>query len=56
MRDGVIVTSQVRIISLRRVRSAPMGTVVSRNVRRAVRRSLAHHLGLDIPVIADEAR
>ena len=55
-RDGVILTSQVRTISLRRVRSAPVGTVLDRSVRRAVRAALAHHLGLDIPAIADGAR
>lgn len=55
-RDGVIVTSQVRTISLRRVRSAPLGTVEDRSLRRAVRGALAHHLGLDIPAIADGAR
>ena len=55
-RDGVILTSQLRTISLRRVRSQPLGTVVDRAVRRAVRSALAHHLGLDIPAIADGAR
>jgi len=55
-RDGVILTSQVRTISLRRVRSAPMGTVMHRGLRHAVRRALAHHLGLDIPAISDGAR
>ena len=55
-RDGVIVTSQVRTISLRRVRSAPVGTVSDASVRRAVRVGLAHPLGLDIPAIADGAR
>lgn len=55
-RDGVILTSQVRTISLGRVRSAPIGTVLDRAVRRAVRHALAHHLGLDIPPIADGAR
>lgn len=55
-RDGVIVTSQVRTISLARVKSAQIGTVLDRSVRRAVRRALAHHLGLDIPAIADGAR
>jgi hypothetical protein len=49
-------TSQVRTISLRRVQSPPIGTVASRAVRRAVRVALAHHLGLDIPSIADGAR
>ncbi len=55
-RAGVILTSQVRTISLRRVRSAPLGTVRDASVRREVRRALAHHLGLDIPAIADGAR
>jgi len=55
-RDAVIVTNQVRTISLRRVRSAPLGMVTDRSVRYAVRAALAHHLGLDIPGIADGAR
>lgn len=55
-RDSVIVTSQVRTISLSRSRSAPLGTVTSPAIRRAVRTALAHHLGLDIPAIADGAR
>ena len=55
-REGVIVTSQVRTISLRRIRSSPLGTIGDRSLRRAVRAALAHHLGLDIPAIADGAR
>ncbi len=55
-RDGVILSSQVRTISLGRVRSAPIGVIQDPAVRRAVRASLAHHLGLDIPAIADGAR
>lgn len=55
-RDGVILSSQVRTISLGRVRSAPVGVIQDPAVRRAVRASLAHHLGLDIPAIADGAR
>jgi mRNA interferase MazF len=55
-RDGVIVASQVRTISLRRARSRPLGTVTDRAIRRAVRAALAHHLGLDIPAIGDGAR
>lgn len=55
-RHGVILTSQVRTISLRRVRSSPIGVVEDPAVRRAVRSALAHHLGLDIPAIADGAR
>jgi len=55
-RDGVVVTSQVRTISLRRVRAAPLGTMADPTLRRAVRSALAHHLGLDIPAIGDGAR
>ena len=55
-RDGVIITSQVRTISLRRVRSVPLGTLADPALRRAVRSALAHHLGLDIPAIGDAAR
>jgi len=53
--DAVIVTSQVRTISQRRIRSAPIGVVVDRDVRWATRRALAHHLGLDVPSVADGA-
>ena len=55
-KDGVIVGSQVRTISLQRVRTAPLGTILDKARRHAVRRALAHHLGLDIPAIADGAR
>jgi mRNA-degrading endonuclease toxin of MazEF toxin-antitoxin module len=55
-RDGVIVASQVRTISLGRTRSRPLGTVTDRAIRRAVRAALAHHLGLDIPAVGDGAR
>jgi len=55
-RAGVIVTSQVRTISLRRVLTSQLGTVADRSLRRAIRAALAHHLGLDIPAIADGAR
>lgn len=54
--DGVILTSQVRTISLGRAASAPVGTVLDPALRRAVRSALARHLGLDIPAIADGAR
>lgn len=53
-RDGVILASQVRTISLRRV-AATLGTVADPTLRRSVRAALAHHLGLDIPAIADGA-
>ena len=52
-RDAVIITSQVRTISLRRVRSAPIGFARDAALRTSVRRALAHHLGLDIPAIGD---
>lgn len=55
-RPGVILTSQLRTISLRRVRSRPIGIVVDPTMRRAVRSALAHHLGLDVPGIGDGAR
>jgi mRNA interferase MazF len=54
-RPGVILTSQVRTISFRRVRAAPLGAVTDPGLRRAVRSALAHHLGLDIPAIGDGA-
>lgn len=53
---GVILASQLRTISLRRVRSQPVGSVVDPPIRWAVRAALAHHLGLDIPAIGDGAR
>ncbi len=55
-RDGVILTSQVRTISMGRVTSPPLGMVASKGIRAAVRAGLAHHLGLDIPGVADGAR
>jgi mRNA interferase MazF len=55
-RPGVILASQVRTISLRRVRTATVGVVTDPAIRRAVRTALAHHLGLDIPAIGDGAR
>jgi mRNA interferase MazF len=54
--DGVILTSQVRTISLRRFGSPPLGLVQDRSIRRSVRGALAHHLGLDIPALADGAQ
>lgn len=54
-RPGVILTSQVRTISLGRVRSQPMGSVMDPTIRRAVRSALAHHFGLDVPAIGDGA-
>jgi mRNA interferase MazF len=54
--DAVIVTAQLRTISLSRVRSIPLGVITDPSLRRAVRSALAHHLGLDIPAVADVAR
>lgn len=55
-RDAVILTSQIRTISLRRVRAGAVGVVMEPSIRRSVRVALAHHLGLDIPAIGDGAR
>ena len=52
---GVIMCSQVRTISQRRVRGTPVGLLTVSRTRRQVRRALAHHLGLDIPPIGDGA-
>ena len=54
-RGGLILASQLRTVSLRRVRSPALGTVTDPAIRRAVRSALAHHLGLDIPAIGDGA-
>ena len=54
--DAVIVASQVRTVSMRRVRGSPVGAVTDPRIRRRVRQALAHHLGLDIPAVADGAR
>jgi mRNA-degrading endonuclease toxin of MazEF toxin-antitoxin module len=50
---GVIICSQVRTISTRRIRGTPLGFLVDPRLRRQVRRALAHHLGLDIPAVVD---
>jgi mRNA interferase MazF len=55
-RSGVILTSQLRTISVGRFRSKPLGSVMDPSIRRAVRSALAHHLGLDVPAIGDGAR
>jgi len=54
-KPGVILCSQVRTISMRRLRGAPVGFLTDPHLRRGVRRALAHHLGLDIPAGADRA-
>lgn len=55
-RPGVILTSQLRTISVNRFRSTALGSVADPLIRRAVRSALAHHLGLDVPAIGDGAR
>ena len=52
-KPGVILCSQVRTISMRRIRGAPAGFLADRGLRRQVRVALAHHLGLDIPAAVD---
>jgi mRNA-degrading endonuclease toxin of MazEF toxin-antitoxin module len=55
-RDGVVITSRLRTISLSRVVATPLGTISDPLLRRSIRAALAHHLGLDITAIADGAR
>jgi mRNA-degrading endonuclease toxin of MazEF toxin-antitoxin module len=52
-KPGIVICSQLRTISRRRVRSAPIGHITDARIRRRVRAALAHHLGLDIPAIVD---
>ena len=54
-KPGVILCSEVRTVSTRRIRGAPVGYVTDPHLRRGVRRALAHHLGLDIPAVAERA-
>lgn len=58
-RDGLVLVHQVRTIDLRRVRAFEVGGeaqfVIEPAIRRAVRRSLAHHFGLDVPATVDGA-
>lgn len=54
-RAGVIVCSQVRTISTRRITSEPAGIVTDVSTRTAVREALVHHLGLDLPARLDGA-
>jgi hypothetical protein len=37
------------------MRGSPLGAVTDPRIRRRVRLALAHHLGLDIPGVADSA-
>jgi mRNA interferase MazF len=54
-RGGVIACSQVRTISSERVQLPPLGQLTDATARRQVRHALAHHLGLDVPAVADGA-
>jgi mRNA interferase MazF len=60
-RPGVILCGQVRTIALRRLvrdeAGVPvlLGRLSDPRLRGAVRSALAHHLGLDIPAVADGA-
>ena len=58
-KDGLILCHQVRTLDLARVAALEIGGrlqyVTDRQVRRAVRFALAHHLGLDIPGTAEGA-
>jgi mRNA-degrading endonuclease toxin of MazEF toxin-antitoxin module len=52
-KPGVVICSQLRTISQRRVRSEPVGQLTDAGLRRRVRAALAHHIGLDIPAAVD---
>lgn len=55
-RAGVIVCSQVRTISVRRIVSGQRARhLADPHLRARVRGALAHHLGLDLPAEADGA-
>jgi mRNA-degrading endonuclease toxin of MazEF toxin-antitoxin module len=54
-RPGVIICSQVRTISSRRIQGRPLGVVTDIATRSAVREAIAHHLGLDVPAVLDGA-
>lgn len=52
-KPGVVLCSQLRTISARRVQRTPVGYLTDPALRRRVRTALAHHLGLDIPTVVD---
>jgi mRNA interferase MazF len=52
-KPGVVICSQLRTISQRRLRGSPVGHLTDPSLRRRVRAALAHHLGLDIPAVID---
>jgi mRNA-degrading endonuclease toxin of MazEF toxin-antitoxin module len=57
--EGSILVHQVRMVDLRRVTASEIAgqpqRVIDPQIRRDVRRALAHHLGLDVPAAADGA-
>lgn len=54
-RAAVIICSQIRTVSMQRIRGRQLGVVGDIETRTAVRRALAHQLGLDIPTVLDGA-
>lgn len=54
-RPGIVICSQVRTISQRRIGREAYGVVGDPAIRAAVRLALAHHLGLDVPAALDGA-
>ena len=54
-KPGLILCGQVRTVAQERIHGRPLGVVSTPEMRRRVRRALAHHLGLDIPAIGDGA-
>ena len=57
-RPAVILCQQVRTVSLARRQEGadqPVGYLTDPAIRQAIRRALAHHLGLDIPPVGDGA-
>jgi len=58
-KDGLILCHQLRTVDLRRVTASELGGsaryLTDAATRRAVRQSLAHHLGLDVPSASDGA-
>jgi len=57
--DGLVLVHQVRTIDLRRITAFEIGgvpqVISDAGIRRAIRRALAHHFGLDVPAAADGA-
>lgn len=56
-RPGVVLCQQVRTVALSRAvgTGGPVDRVTDPRIRRAIRQALLHHLGLDLPPMADGA-